>query len=274
MRGSLKDELDELKYKLPKRHPLIASIEKWEETFNSSSENIIATKGLIKELQKLNSNEVEEILENKDYLSKKSQWVFGGDGWAYDIGFGGLDHILASNEDINVLVFDTECYSNTGGQVSKATPLGAIAKLASDGKATQKKNLPALAKQYDNVYVASVSMGADMNQCVKAFVEAEKHAGPSLILAYSPCKHHGLRASSVAQIEEEKAVQCGYRTLFRFNPNSNPQMQIDSNADISQLDDFLSREARFDVENYSTSEKGENLHEKLKHNLEETLKQS
>ena len=274
MRGGLKDELDELKFKLPKRHPLIASIEKWEETFNSSSENIIATKGLIKELQKLNSNEVEEILENKDYLSKKSQWVFGGDGWAYDIGFGGLDHILASNEDINVLVFDTECYSNTGGQVSKATPLGAIAKLASDGKATQKKNLPALAKQYDNVYVASVSMGADMNQCAKAFVEAEKHAGPSLILAYSPCKHHGLRASSVAQIEEEKAVQCGYRTLFRFNPNSNPQMQIDSNADISQLDDFLSREARFDVENYSTSEKGENLHEKLKHNLEETLKQS
>ena len=264
IRVGLKDELAELNYKLPKTHPLISAIEKWMETYDSTAENQLATDVLIDNLKKLNSEEVAGILAKKDYLSKKSQWVFGGDGWAYDIGFGGLDHVLASNEDINVLVFDTECYSNTGDQVSKSTPVGAIGKLASNGKTTPKKDLCAIAMQYENVYVASVSMGADMNQCVKAFVEAEKYAGPSLILAYSPCKHHGLHVSSITQIEEEKAVTSGYRTLYRYNPEGNPKMQVTSNADFSQLDSFLKREVRFKLENYPSLERGEELQKRLK----------
>ena len=269
IREGLRNELESLTFKLPNRHPLISSIGKWQNTYDSSAENAEATDELVAELANLQSDEVLHILQKKDYLSKKSQWVFGGDGWAYDIGFGGLDHILATNEDINVLVFDTECYSNTGGQASKATPVGAIAKLASDGKNTPKKDLAGFAMQYENVYVASVSMGADMNQCIKAFIEAEKHAGPSLILAYAPCKHHGLHTSSIAQIEEEKAVECGYKTLFRFNPDHSPALSVDSKANLSKLDNFLARESRFNVENYSSTEHAKKLQHQLKQSLEQ-----
>ncbi len=267
IREGLKAKLNEINSSLAKDHPLKDAITMWKETFDSTAENRVASTNLISLLEKYNSDDFVSILKQKDYLSKKTQWIFGGDGWAYDIGFGGLDHVLASGQDINIIVFDTECYSNTGGQASKATPLGAIAKLASKGKNTHKKNLPALAMQYDNVYVASVSMGADMNQCLKAFVEGEKHRGPSLILAYAPCKHHGLHSSSVTQIEEEKAVECGYRKLFRFNPQKNPSMNEDSTPDYSKIDNFLSREGRFRDENYSSPDNAKELHRELKQDI-------
>ena len=135
-----------------------------------------------------------EIVKNKDFLGKKSQWVFGGDGWAYDIGYGGVDHVLASGKDINIMVFDTEVYSNTGGQSSKATPVGAVAQFAAGGKDVKKKDLAAMAMSYGYIYVAQIAMGADYNQCVKAIAEAEACPGPSLIIAYAPCINHGIRA--------------------------------------------------------------------------------
>ena len=267
IREGLKLKLLEMSKKLSKDNPLSEAINKWISTFDSSIENQDATNKLVEQLSKYNAPEFAQILKNKDYLSKKSHWVFGGDGWAYDIGFGGLDHVLASGQNINIIVFDTECYSNTGGQASKSTPLGAIAKLASTGKKTCKKDLPALAQHYNNVYVASVSMGADMNQCIKAFVEAEQHAGPSLILAYAPCKHHGLHSSSVTQLEKEKAVVSGYRSLYRFDPNKTPSMQKDSTPNFDKLDAFLESEGRFRDDNYSSASIATELHEKLKQDL-------
>ncbi len=191
-----------------------------------------------------------DIISNKEYLSKKSVWVFGGDGFAYDIGFGGLDHVLASGCDINILVFDTEVYSNTGGQSSKATPKGAEAKFASGGKRTQKKNLAAMMMSYENVYVAQVAMGADYNQTLKAFNEAENYKGPSLIIAYSPCIAHGIKSGmGSSQHEQAKAVKSGYWQLFRFNPElllkgENPLL-IDSPEPSVDYNDFLSGETRF-----------------------------
>ena len=156
-----------------------------------------------------------ELLRDKDYLAKKSQWIFGGDGWAYDIGFGGLDHVLASGQDINVLVFDTEVYSNTGGQSSKATPTGAIAQFAAGGKDAKKKDLASIAMSYGYVYVAQIAMGADYNQCVKAIAEAEAYPGPSLIIAYAPCINHGLKnGMGKSQTEEANAVEAGYSYNF------------------------------------------------------------
>ena len=162
-----------------------------------------------------------ELLKNKDFLAKKSQWVFGGDGWAYDIGFGGVDHVLASGKDINIMVFDTEVYSNTGGQSSKATKTGATAQFAAGGKETKKKDLAGMAMSYGYVYVAQIAMGADFNQTVKAITEAEAYPGPSLIIAYAPCINHGIKKGmSKAQTEEQLAVECGYWNNFRFNPGA------------------------------------------------------
>ena len=191
-----------------------------------------------------------ELLTYKDYLAKKSHWVFGGDGFAYDIGFGGLDHVLASGENINILIFDTEVYSNTGGQASKATPTGSTAKFASGGKTTRKKDLAAMAMTYPDVYVAQVAMGADYNQTIKALWEAEHYPGPSLIIAYSPCISHGVKAGmGSSQHEEAKAVETGYWHLFRFNPalreqRQNP-FQLDSKAPHLDFDDFLAGETRY-----------------------------
>jgi pyruvate-ferredoxin/flavodoxin oxidoreductase len=191
-----------------------------------------------------------EIWHCADLFAKKSVWVFGGDGWAYDIGYGGLDHVLASGEDINVLVLDTEVYSNTGGQSSKATPLGSVAKFASSGKRTGKKDLGRMAMAYGYVYVASVSMGANKNQLIKAFKEAEAYKGPSLILAYAPCINQGLRKGMGRSIEEEKlAVESGYWPLYRFNPElaaqgKNP-LQLDAKAPDGTLQSFLSGENRY-----------------------------
>ena len=190
------------------------------------------------------------ILKNKDFAAKKSQWIFGGDGWAYDIGFGGVDHVLASNQDVNIFVFDTEVYSNTGGQSSKATPTGAIAQFAAAGKDVKKKDLAAIAMSYGYVYVAQIAQGADYNQCVKAIAEAEAYPGPSLIIAYAPCINHGIKGGMKnAQTEEKNAVQSGYWHLFRFDPRlaeegKNP-FQLDSKAPTLNYQDFIKNEVRY-----------------------------
>lgn len=187
---------------------------------------------------------IKSIVENKDYLAKKSVWMIGGDGWAYDIGYGGLDHVLASDEDVNLLVLDTEVYSNTGGQSSKSTPKGAYAKFSASGKTTGKKDLGALAMNYPNAYVASVSMGADMIQCIKAFKEAEAHKGPSLIIAYSPCTNHGFNMSNTF-LEMKKAVDSGYWFLYRNNPNAKIRFSLDSKEPKLDYEAFLMGESRY-----------------------------
>ena len=158
-----------------------------------------------------------EILNRSDYFTKKSIWIIGGDGWAYDIGYGGLDHVIASGHDVNILVLDTEVYSNTGGQSSKATPTGAVAKFAASGKPTRKKDLGQMAMSYGYVYVASVAMGSNKNQFLKAVREAESYRGPSIIIAYSPCINHGINMG-LTQEEEKRAVEAGYWLLYRYNP--------------------------------------------------------
>ncbi len=191
---------------------------------------------------------VKEILEDKDCLVKKSIWMFGGDGWAYDIGYGGLDHVLAMGQDVNVLVLDTEVYSNTGGQASKSSPTGAVAKFAAGGKVTKKKDLGKMAMDYGYVYVAQVSMGANMNQFLKAIKEAEAYHGPSLIIAYAPCINHGINMSN-SQIEMKKAVEAGYWHLYRFNPELKAQgknpFTLDSKAPTGNYRDFLMGENRY-----------------------------
>lgn len=224
--------------------------QKWLETYAKGRDNQNATKELIQYLEKDGSSIAQEILKEKDFLAKKSQWIFGGDGWAYDIGYGGLDHVLASGEDINLLVFDTEIYSNTGGQASKSTPKGAVARLATAGKKSRKKNLAQMAITYGNVYVAQISMGADYQQCIKAFVEAEAYEGPSLIIAYAPCISHGIRKGmGQVQFEEKLAVLSGYWKLFRYHPNGNgegePIFYQDSKEATVPLEEFLSGENRF-----------------------------
>ncbi|WP_294377708.1 pyruvate:ferredoxin (flavodoxin) oxidoreductase [uncultured Clostridium sp.] len=205
---------------------------------------------LIKVLEEDNSEFSKIILNDKEFFMKRSQWIFGGDGWAYDIGYGGLDHVLASNENVNVLVFDTEIYSNTGGQSSKSTQTSAVAKFAACGKRTKKKDLGMMAMSYGYVYVAQIAMGADKNQTIKALVEAENYDGPSLIIAYSPCINHGIKIGmSNSQEEEKKAVECGYWNLYRYNPSlcgsgKNP-FSLDSKDPKGDLKEFLMGEVRY-----------------------------
>ena len=193
---------------------------------------------------------VESIKSRKDYLVKRSQWILGGDGWAYDIGYGGVDHVLASGEDVNVLVFDTEVYSNTGGQSSKATPLAAMAKFAAAGKRSRKKDLGMMAMSYGNVYVAQVAIGADYNQFVKAIVEAEAYDGPSLIICYAPCINHGLKCGMGKTIQNEAdAVKSGYWHLYRHNPElkaegKNP-FTLDSKEPTESFRDFIMGQVRY-----------------------------
>ena len=227
-----------------------AIIDKFLETKEDVNNNKVAAAELVEVLSKMNTPEAQEILKDKEYLSKKSVWIFGGDGWAYDIGYGGLDHVLASGEDVNVLVFDTEVYSNTGGQSSKATPTGAIAKFAAAGKEVKKKDLAAIAMSYGYVYVAQVAQGADNNQCMKAFVEAGSYNGPSIIIAYAPCINHGIKGGmSIAQTEEKRAVQAGYWHLFRFDPrrtaNGENPFILDSKEPSESYEEFLMNEVRY-----------------------------
>lgn len=194
-------------------------------------------------------------------------WILGGDGWAYDIGFGGLDHVIASGENVNILVFDTEVYSNTGGQASKATPIGSVAQFAAAGKATKKKDLAAIAMSYGYVYVAQVAMGADYNQCIKAFTEAESYDGPSILICYAPCINHGIKGGmSIAQQEEKKAVDAGYWNCFRYDPRladegKNPFM-LDSKAPTASYRDFIMGEVRYNALSRAFPERAEKLFEK------------
>ena len=215
-----------------------------------------------------------EILDNSEHLVKKSQWIFGGDGWAYDIGFGGLDHVLASNEDVNVLVFDTEVYSNTGGQSSKATPTGAVAQFAASGKTTKKKDLGMIAMSYGYVYVAQVAMGANQGQLLKALTEAEKYNGPSIVIAYAPCINHGLKLGmGQSQLEEKNAVEAGYWHLYRYNPTlkeegKNPFI-LDSKEPTASYKDFIMSEVRYSSLVRSFPERADVLFEAAQKNAKE-----
>lgn len=233
---------------------------------DSSRDNTLAARKLVELLENSNivAEEKDYIIANQDFAGKKSQWIFGGDGWAYDIGYGGLDHVLASNRDVNVFVFDTEVYSNTGGQASKATPTGAVAQFAAGGKEVRKKNLAEIAMGYGYIYVAMVAMGADYNQCVKAIAEAEAYPGPSLIIGYAPCINHGIKGGMrVSMTQEKKAVQSGYWSLFRYNPalaneGKNPFI-MDSKEPTISYREFIETEVRYNRLLRSNPEKAEEL---------------
>ncbi len=223
-----------------------AAAQGWLDAYEDFDASRKASDALIAELEAVNSVLANEILERRDQLAKKCFWMFGGDGWAYDIGFGGLDHVIASGEDINVFVIDTEVYSNTGGQSSKATPLGAVAQFASSGKKSRKKDLGAIFRTYGNVYVAQVAMGADPNQLLRAVKEAEAHKGPSVIVAYTPCQAHGIKAGMAnVQSEMKRAVDAGYWLLYRYDPEQAQPMTVDSKAPSMDYEDFLDGETRY-----------------------------
>ncbi|MBS6644641.1 MAG: pyruvate:ferredoxin (flavodoxin) oxidoreductase [Clostridiaceae bacterium] len=224
-----------------------AACQEWLDTFGCGATNGTATDKLVAALDGIDCDVCKDIVKNKDFLAKKSQWVFGGDGWAYDIGFGGVDHVLASGKDINIMVFDTEVYSNTGGQASKATKTGAVAQFAAGGKDVKKKDLASIAMSYGYVYVAQIAMGADYAQTVKAIAEAEAYPGPSLIIAYAPCINHGIKKGmDKAQTEEKLAVETGYWNNFRYNPAAEKKFSLDSKAPkLEGYQDFLKGEVRY-----------------------------
>ena len=248
-----------------------AACQEYLDTFNCGASNGDATDKLVAALDGCDCDTCKDIVKNKDFLAKKSQWIFGGDGWAYDIGFGGVDHVLASGEDINIMVFDTEVYSNTGGQASKATKTGATAQFAAGGKETKKKDLAGIAMSYGYVYVAQIAMGADYNQTVKAIAEAEAYPGPSLIIAYAPCINHGIKKGmSKAQTEEQLAVECGYWNNFRFNPAAEgAKFTLDSKEPKEEgYQEFLDGEVRYNALKRSNPEKAARL---FKRNEQEAM---
>ena len=225
-----------------------AACQAWLDTYNDGNANKEATKALVANLEaNVCCDTVKDILSKKEYLSKKSVWIFGGDGWAYDIGFGGVDHVLASNKDVNVFVFDTEVYSNTGGQASKASNIGQVAQFAASGKETKKKSLAEIAMSYGYVYVAQVAMGANQAQTLKAITEAEAYHGPSLVIGYAPCEMHSIKGGMTnCQAEMKKAVECGYWNLFRFDPSKETgKFTLDSKAPKGGYQEFLMNEARY-----------------------------
>ncbi len=252
--------------KVAEKEDVKAKLQAYLDTLANSGANAKATKEMIAAIEACGcDNEyAKQILALKDFAAKKSQWILGGDGWAYDIGYGGVDHVLASGQDVNILVFDTEVYSNTGGQASKATPTGAIAQFAAGGKDVKKKDLAAIAMSYGYIYVAQIAQGADMNQMVKAFVEAEAYPGPSLIIAYAPCINHGIKGGmKSAQAEEKKAVETGYWHLFRYNPllaeeGKNPFI-LDSKEPKGNYQDFLMGEVRYNRLSRSNPERAKEL---------------
>ena len=241
-----------------------AAAQEWLDTYNVGALNGTATDKLVAALEECGCEKAQAILKDKDFLAKKSQWIFGGDGWAYDIGFGGVDRVLASGHDVNIMVFDTEVYSNTGGQASKSTPTGAVAQFAAGGKETKKKDLAGIAMSYGYVYVAQIAMGADYNQCVKAIAEAEAYPGPSLIIAYAPCINHGIKAGMAkAQLEEKAAVEAGYWHNFRYNPalakEGKPAFSLDSKAPTGDYQAFLNGEVRYNALKRANAERAEKL---------------
>ena len=223
-----------------------AAMDRWLETYDDFDLSAGASEQLISALEASDAPEAKTILKYRDQLSKKTFWMYGGDGWAYDIGFGGLDHVVASGEDVNVLIVDTEVYSNTGGQSSKATPVGAVAQFTASGKKLPKKDIGGMLMTYGNVYVAQVSMGADYNQLIKAVREAQEFKGPSVIIAYAPCQEHGLRCGmEKVQDEMKKAVDAGYWFLYRYNPAAEPRFQLDSKEPGIPYEEFLQGEVRY-----------------------------
>jgi pyruvate-ferredoxin/flavodoxin oxidoreductase len=256
---------------------LKAAAKEWLDNMLVAAGSQAAAAKLLPLLEAEKSNEfATELLEGKDHLVKKSQWIFGGDGWAYDIGYGGVDHVLATGEDVNIFVFDTEVYSNTGGQSSKSTPTAAIAQFAASGKRTKKKDLGMMAMSYGYVYVAQISMGADKNQTIKAIAEAESYPGPSLIIAYAPCINHGLRAGmGCSQLEAKKAVECGYWALYRFNPQlkeagKNP-FSLDSKEPTADFKEFLLGEVRYASLKKAFPDEAEQLYAKTEKDAKERL---
>ena len=263
IRGGLKEKVEDIVAN-GQNADVKAAAQEWLDTYGVGATNGTATDKLVAALEACGCDKGKEILAQKDFLAKKSQWIFGGDGWAYDIGFGGVDHVLASGKDINVMVFDTEVYSNTGGQSSKATPTGAVAQFAAGGKETKKKDLASIAMSYGYVYVAQISMGADFNQCVKAIAEAEAYPGPSLIIAYAPCINHGIKKGmSKAQTEEQLAVEAGYWHCFRFNPalaaEGKDAFALDSKTPTGDFQAFLDGEVRYNSLKRANPQRAEEL---------------
>ncbi len=247
IREGLKSKVEEIANSDKASDEVKAACKEYLDTFSIGVTNGSASDKLVAALDGVDCDLAKAVVKNKDFLGKKSQWIFGGDGWAYDIGFGGVDHVLASGKDINIMVFDTEIYSNTGGQSSKATKTGAVAQFAAGGKDTKKKDLASIAMSYGYVYVAQIAMGADYNQTVKAIAEAEAYPGPSLIIAYAPCISHGIKKGmSKAQTEEKLAVECGYWNNFRFNPSAEKKFSLDSKAPaLEGYQEFLKGEVRY-----------------------------
>lgn len=255
-----------------------AACEEWLTNWDQGENTRSRADKLIVLLEKNKENHplLHEIYKNKDFMVKRSQWIFGGDGWAYDIGFGGLDHVLASGQDVNVLVFDTEVYSNTGGQSSKSTPTAAIAKLAASGKRSKKKDLGMIAMSYGNVYVAQIAMGADKNQTLKAIREAEAYPGPSLIIAYAPCINHGLKVGmGCSHLEAKRAVVSGYWSLYRYNPAlkeaGKKAFALDSKAPTMNFQEFLMGEVRYSSLKKQFPEVAETLFEKTEKDAKDRL---
>ena len=264
IRGGLKAKVEDVMNSEKAPEEVKAACKEYLDTFDCGATNGTATEKLVEAIKDADCDTCRDIVKNKDFLAKKSQWIFGGDGWAYDIGFGGVDHVLASGKDINVMVFDTEVYSNTGGQSSKATPTGAVAQFAAGGKETKKKDMASIAMSYGYVYVAQIAMGADYNQAVKAIAEAEAYPGPSLIIAYAPCINHGIKKGmSKAQTEEQLAVQTGYWHCFRFNPalaaEGKSAFTLDSKAPSGDYQEFLNGEVRYNSLKRANPAKAERL---------------
>ena len=256
---------DDLKAKVEAIADKVPEAAQWLETYNCGDANQAATRELIAALEKLDCDcDIRtELLEKKNYLNKKSCWIFGGDGWAYDIGFGGVDHVLASGEDVNILVFNTEVYSNTGGQASKASNIGQVAQFAAAGKEIRSKSLAEIAMTYGYVYVAQIAMGANKVQTLAAITEAEAYPGPSIIIAYSPCEMHSIKGGMTnCQKEMDKAVKCGYWNLFRYNPSKNSEkFTLDSKIPADGYRDFLLNEARYSRLTREFPERAESLFE-------------
>ena len=263
IRKRLKEEVETVATSEQASAEVKAVCQEYLDTFACGITNGDATDKLVAALDGCDCDTCKDIVKNKDFLAKKSQWIFGGDGWAYDIGFGGVDHVLASGEDINIMVFDTEVYSNTGGQSSKATKTGATAQFAAGGKETKKKDLASMAMSYGYVYVAQIAMGGDFNQTVKAIAEAEAYPGPSLIIAYAPCINHGIKKGmSKAQTEEKLAVDCGYWNNFRFNPAAEKGSKFTLDSKQPKEEDyqaFLDGEVRYNALKRANPEKAARL---------------
>ena len=263
IRKRLKEEVETVAASEQASAEVKAACQEYLDTFTCGITNGDATDKLVAALDGCDCDTCKDIVKNKDFLAKKSQWIFGGDGWAYDIGFGGVDHVLASGEDINIMVFDTEVYSNTGGQSSKATNTGATAQFAAGGKETKKKDLASMAMSYGYVYVAQIAMGGDFNQTVKAIAEAEAYPGPSLIIAYAPCINHGIKKGmSKAQTEEKLAVDCGYWNNFRFNPAAEKGSKFTLDSKQPKEEDyqaFLDGEVRYNALKRANPEKAARL---------------